>query len=125
MLPLALAVSVALARPSSLDIWRWQIEGLGWTWQATTPDHQLQVFTRPVKDAAAPELWVRTEQFEGRWKSQAARVQLDCRVGRLSVLEAQDFGGMNLSGEVRDADPAAWTAPAAVLRPILASACGS
>ena len=125
MLPLALALSVALARPANLDVWRRQIEAVDWTWQATTPDHQAEVFIKPVKNAAEPTLWVRIERFEGLWQSQAARVQVDCRAGRIAVVEAQDFGGMNLSGEVRDADVAAWTAPAPLLRPILASACGS
>jgi hypothetical protein len=125
MLPLALALSVALARPANLDVWRRQIEAVDWTWQATTPDHQAEVFTKPVKDAAQPTLWVRTERFEGPWQSQAARVQVDCRARRIAVVEAQDFGGMNLSGEVLGAGVSNWSPPAPLLRPILASACGS
>jgi hypothetical protein len=129
MIPLALAVSVALARPTALDLWRWQIEAMDWTWGGSAPDHQLEVFTRPVnqaaKDAAAPQVWVRTERFEGQWQSQMAKVAVDCRAGRVSAIQAQDFGGMNLSGEVRDLDAAGWTAPATLLGPILRSACGS
>lgn len=125
MLALALAASVALARPTALDLWRWQIEAMDWTWRETSPDHQLEVFTRPVTDASAPQLWVRTERYEGPWQSQMAKVAVDCRAGRVSAVEAREFGGMNLSGEVRDLDAAGWTAPARLLGPILRSACGS
>jgi hypothetical protein len=125
MVPLALAAAVALLHPSRLDNWRWQIEAADWTWQATAPDRAVEVFTRPVKDSPAPQLWVRTERFEGQWQSQLAKVAFDCRAGQVSVLQAEDFGGMNLSGEVREADASGWSTPTPLLRPILASACGS
>jgi hypothetical protein len=125
MLTLALALSVALIHPSRLDAWRLQIEASDWTWLQTTPDRQVEVFARPVKDAPAPQFWVRTERFEGAWQSQMAKVALDCRAGQLSVMEVEDFGGMNLSGEVHDHAPSDWRAPDALLQPILRSACGS
>jgi len=68
---------------------------------------------------------VRTERFEGQWQSQMAKVAFDCRAGRVLVLQAQDFGGMNLSGEVREAAASGWTQPTPLLKPVLASACGS
>jgi hypothetical protein len=125
MVPLALAAAVAFAAPSRLETWRWQIEAADWTWRATAPDRAVVVFTKPVKGAAKPQLWVRTERFEGQWQSRMAKVAFDCRAGQVSVLQAEEFGGMNLSGEVREADASGWSAPTPLLRPILASACGS
>lgn len=120
----ALSLAVALVQPVRLDAWRWQIEDMGWTWRATSRDHETVLFTRAVSDASAPQLWVRTERFDGQWKSQAARVALDCASGRATVLEAEQFGGMNLSGVVQDGE-ADWAAPGELLQPILRSACGS
>ena len=125
MVPLALAAAVALVHPSRLDAWRWQIDAVDWTWRATSPDRAVEVFTKPVKDSTAPQLWVRIERFAGPWQSEMAKVAVDCRAGQVSVLEAEDFGGMNLSGEVREAATSGWTAPAPALKPILASACRS
>lgn len=129
MVPLALAAAVALLHPSRLETWRWQIEAADWTWRSTSPDRAVEVFTRPVEDASAlqpsAELWVRTERFEGPWQSQMAKVAFDCRAGRVSVLQTLDFGGMNLSGEVREIDAPGWRTPTSALKPILASACGS
>ena len=124
MLPFA-AAPAAMVQPVSLDAWRWQIEAMGWTWQATSPDRRIEVFTRPVKDVPAPQLWVRTERFDGQWQSQAARVAVDCRSGQVSVVEAELYGGMNLSGEVLGGAGADWTPPDPVLKPVLRSACGS
>ncbi len=125
MLPLVAAPAIATVPPTRLDAWRWQIETMDWTWRATSPDRRIEVFTRPVKDVPAPQLWVRTERFDGQWPSQAARVAIDCRSGQVSVVEHQLYGGMNLSGEVRDAAPADWTPADPVLKPVLRSACGS
>jgi len=125
MVPLALAAAVTLLHPARLDHWRWQIEAADWTWRATTPDRAVEVFTRPVEGAANPQLWVRTERFQGQWQSQMAKVAFDCRAGQVAVLQVEAFGGMNLSGEVREAAASGWTAPTPLLRPILASACGS
>jgi hypothetical protein len=125
MLPLALALSVALARPTSLDLWRWQIEAMDWTWQRTSKDRQVEVFTRPVEDAASPELWIRTERYEGQWKSRLARLKLDCARHAAEIEEVRLYGGMNLSGEVKDGAPRDAAAPDGLLQPILRSACGS
>jgi hypothetical protein len=122
-----LALAVTFARPTALDAWRWNIEEMGWTFRAATADRQVEVFTRPVtNEAGQPQLLVRTERYQGPWKSQSARVALDCAAGRVTVVEAQAFGGMNLSGEVLGADrTAALPLPEPLLQPILASACGS
>lgn len=125
MLPLIDAPAVTQIQPARLDAWRWRIDAAGWAWQATSLDRRIEVFTRPVKDTPAPQLLVRIERFDGRWQSQTARVALDCRAGRVSVIEAEAFGGMNLSGEVREAAPSDWTAPEVLLKPVLRSACGS
>lgn len=129
MLTLALALAAALAQPTRLDAWRWQIEAMDWTWRETSPDRSVQVFTRPVspngKDAPVRQLWVRIERFEGPWQSAMAKVAVDCRAGQALVVEAEAFGGMNLSGEVKNGDVSGWTASTPVLRPILRGACGS
>ncbi len=125
MLPLALAASVVLARPSSLDLWRWQIEAMDWTWRETSPDRQVEVFTRPVKDAATPEFWVRTERYDGRWKSRVARLKVDCAKHDAAIQEVRFYGGMNLSGEVLDGGPREAPPVDGMLQPILRSACGS
>jgi hypothetical protein len=125
MLPLAAAPAVITIQPVSLDAWRWQIEAMGWTWRATSADRRVEVFTQAVKDTPAPQLWVRTERFDGQWQSQTARVAVDCTSGQVSVVEDQLYGGMNLSGEVRDGDRADWAPADPVLKPVLRSACGS
>lgn len=126
MLPLAAAaLAVSLIQPERLQVWRWQIEAQDWTWRATSPDRAVEVFTRPVKHAATPQVWVRTERFEGRWQSQLSRLALDCRAGKADVLQSELYSGMNLSGEVRDASASASAPPEALLKPILRTACGS
>ena len=92
MVPLALAAAVTLLHPARLDHWRWQIEAADWTWRATTPDRAVEVFTRPVEGAANPQLWVRTERFQGQWQSQMAKVAFDCRAGQVAVLQVEDSG---------------------------------
>lgn len=125
MLTLALALSVSLIHPSRLNAWAQQIDAAGWTWLQTSPDRQVEVFARPVKGPAGPQVWLRTERFAGDWQSQMAKLAFDCRAGQVSVMEVEDFGGMNLSGEVRDHAAADWRAPDTLLKPILRSACGS
>src|ERR1700744_3483500 len=89
MLPLAAAPAVIAIKPVSLDAWRWQIEAMGWTWRATSADRRVEVFTQAVKDTPAPQLWVRTERFDGQWQSQTAKVAVDCASGQVSVVEDQ------------------------------------
>jgi hypothetical protein len=125
MIGLILSAAVSLARPAALDAWRWSIEDMGWTWRAASSDQQIEVFTRPVAAADRAQLWVRTERYDGRWKSQTARLALDCESGKVTVVEARLYGGMNMSGEFDDSAPGEWPAPDSLIQPILRSACGS